>query len=266
MSTTIPQRQSHTRPPDIRSELERLFGFSEFRGKQEAVVAQVMAGVDTIAVMPTGAGKSLCYQLPAMLLPGMTLVISPLIALMKDQYDWLPAEVYERSTFINSSLEVEALTGGMERELAGKNKLVYAAPERLRQQPFVHALRRANVSLLVVDEAHCVSHVGARFPARLPVPGQVPASAGRAAVLALTATATPEMREEIGAPAGQAAAARGSEPLPPQPVSTRWRRWPTKKEVAQADRDLPRGERLGHHLCPQPDASEEIAAVLRRSG
>src|SRR5262245_17153237 len=93
--------------PRLRGELHRLFGYESFQGKQETVIRQVMAGVDTLAIMPTGAGKSLCYQLPAMLLPGTTLVISPLIALMKDQYDSLPAEVYERTTFINSSLEME---------------------------------------------------------------------------------------------------------------------------------------------------------------
>src|SRR5438128_12237240 len=81
----------------LQSELFRLWGYESFQGKQEAVVSQVMAGIDTLAIMPTGAGKSLCYQLPAMLLPGTALVISPLIALMKDQYDSLPAQVYERT-------------------------------------------------------------------------------------------------------------------------------------------------------------------------
>ena len=103
-----------------------MFGYAQFRGKQEEVVRQVMSGVDTIAVMPTGAGKSLCYQLPAMLLPGMTVVISPLIALMKDQYDSLPAGVYEKTTFINSSLEGDVLGNRMDEILRGKYKLVYA--------------------------------------------------------------------------------------------------------------------------------------------
>ena len=105
---------------ELRAELTRLFGHSQFQGAQEAVISQVMAGVDTVAVMPTGAGKSLCYQLPAMLLPGVTVVISPLIALMKDQYDSLPADVYERTTFINSSLDVEALRERMGEVFAGQ--------------------------------------------------------------------------------------------------------------------------------------------------
>lgn len=266
MSTTLPQRHSHTRPPDIRSELERLFGFSEFRGKQEAVVAQVMAGVDTIAVMPTGAGKSLCYQLPAMLLPGTTVVISPLIALMKDQYDSLPAEVYERTTFINSSLEVEALTGRMDEILRGKYKLVYCAPERLRQQTFVDALRRANVSMLVVDEAHCVSMWGHDFRPDYLFLGKCLPMLGKPTVLALTATATPEMREEIAHQLGR--------PLRPV-VASNYRANLYYEVETLADKEAKLRKLI--QICKEEsgsgviyarsrDACEEIAAVLRRSG
>src|SRR3954465_14671453 len=92
--------------PDLRQILREWYGFDDFRPGQEPVIRAVLSGQDTLALMPTGAGKSLCYQLPAMLLPGITLVISPLIALMKDQYDNLPRAVYERSTFINSSLDL----------------------------------------------------------------------------------------------------------------------------------------------------------------
>ena len=254
------------RPPDIRSELERLFGFSEFRGKQEAVVAQVMAGVDTIAVMPTGAGKSLCYQLPAMLLPGMTVVISPLIALMKDQYDSLPAEVYERTTFINSSLEAEALTGRMDEILRGKYKLVYCAPERLRQQTFVDALRRANVSMLVVDEAHCVSMWGHDFRPDYLFLGKCLPLLGKPTVLALTATATPEMREEIAHQLGR--------PLRPV-VASNYRANLYYEVETLADKEAKLRKLI--QICKEEsgsgviyarsrDACEEIAAVLRRSG
>src|SRR5262245_9325262 len=141
MSTTL-QHSNTGRGANLEAELFRLFGYESFQGRQETVIRQVMAGVDTLAVMPTGAGKSLCYQLPAMLLPGTTVVISPLIALMKDQYDSLPADVYERTTFINSSLDMEELSQRVAEIVAGRYKLVYCAPERLRQEPFVEALRR----------------------------------------------------------------------------------------------------------------------------
>src|SRR5947199_7703355 len=156
MSSTLDIDRIERSNFSLRGELTRLWGYESFQGKQEQVVTQVMAGVDTLAIMPTGAGKSLCYQLPAMLLPGTTLVISPLIALMKDQYDSLPADVYERTTFINSTLEADALDRRMTEVLDGRYKLVYCAPERLRQQTFVDALRRAIFTMLVVDEAHCV--------------------------------------------------------------------------------------------------------------
>src|SRR6266566_8827951 len=110
----------HSNVARLQSELTRLWGYESFQGKQEQVISQVMAGIDTLAIMPTGAGKSLCYQLPAMLLPGTTLIISPLIALMKDQYDSLPAQVYERTTFINSTLEMDELSQRMGEIIAGK--------------------------------------------------------------------------------------------------------------------------------------------------
>src|SRR5918911_1259493 len=137
MSSVLEEKKLYTSAL-LQSVLNRLWVYDCFQGKQEIVISQVMAGVDTLAIMPTGAGKSLCYQLPAMLLPGTTLVISPLIALMKDQYDSLPAEVYERTTFINSSLEMDELSQRVEEIVADQAKLGYSAPERVRQQPFVH--------------------------------------------------------------------------------------------------------------------------------
>src|SRR5436305_13167979 len=122
-------------PIDLERTLRERFELEQFRTGQREVIEHVLRGQDVLCVMPTGAGKSLCYQLPAMLLPGITLVISPLIALMKDQYDNLPRPVYERSTFINSSLDLAEVDRRMADVRAGKIKLIYAAPERLRQQP-----------------------------------------------------------------------------------------------------------------------------------
>src|SRR5438067_1705131 len=203
MSTTLNHIDAEPTGVDLQVELQRLFGYESFQGKQETVIRQVISGVDTLAIMPTGAGKSLCYQLPAMLLPGTTLVISPLIALMKDQYDSLPADVYERTTFINSSLDMDALTQRVEEIVAGKYKLVYCAPERLRQQPFVQALRRAKISLLVVDEAHCVSMWGHDFRPDYLFIGKCLPLLAHPTLLALTATATPQMQTEIAAQLGR---------------------------------------------------------------
>src|SRR4051794_2603070 len=195
--TALPTPNPQPPTPDaLRAHLQRLFSFEDFLPGQEQVMTAVLSGRDTLAVMPTGAGKSLCYQFPSMLLPGVTLVISPLIALMKDQDDSLPADVYERTTFVNSTLEADTLTQRIDEIVAGKYKLVYCAPQRLRTQPFGDPLRRAGLSLLVVEEAHCVSMWGHDFRPDSLFIGKVLPRMGRPPLLALTATATPEMQTE----------------------------------------------------------------------
>jgi len=183
--------------------LRDLFGYASFREGQDQVVQNVMSGISTLAVMPTGAGKSLCYQLPAMLLPGVTIVLSPLIALMKDQVDSLPAKAQEKTAVINSTLERDDLETRLAEIAGGRYKLVYAAPERLRQQPFLHALRRAGVSLLVVDEAHCIDLWGHDFRPDYLFVAKARELLGRPTILALTATATPAMRERIAGQLGK---------------------------------------------------------------
>lgn len=183
--------------PKLETQLHRLFGYEKFRKGQQQVIENVMAGRSVLAVMPTGAGKSLCYQLPAMLLDGVTLVISPLIALMKDQVDGLPAQVQSRVTLVNSTLEGDEIERRLRDIRAGKYKLVYAAPERLRQRPFLHALKSCGVSFVVVDEAHCVSMWGHDFRPDYLFIGDALTYLGDPTVLAMTATATPEMRLEI---------------------------------------------------------------------
>ena len=183
--------------PGLEADLHRLFGFSKFRPGQQSVVEWILQGMSVLAVMPTGAGKSLCYQLPAMLLPGVTLVVSPLIALMKDQLDGLPADVQTQATLVNSTLEGDEIERRLCEIAGGKYKLVYAAPERLRQTPFLHALRKRGVSLFVVDEAHCVSMWGHDFRPDYLFIGEALSYLGNPTVLAMTATATPKMRLEI---------------------------------------------------------------------
>ncbi|MFL5344141.1 MAG: RecQ family ATP-dependent DNA helicase [Hyalangium sp.] len=176
--------------------LVRHFGLAGFRPGQAEVIDSVLSGRNTVVVMPTGAGKSLCYQLPAMLLPGVTLVVSPLIALMKDQVEQLSARGIP-ATFINSSLTELERAERMKRLRAREYKLVYVAPERFRSFTFLEALNEVGVDLLAVDEAHCISQWGHDFRPDYAQLGQVRKRLRPPRTVALTATATPEVREDI---------------------------------------------------------------------
>ncbi len=176
--------------------LEQYFGFADFREGQETAIQRLLQGQHTLLVMPTGSGKSLTYQLPALLLPGLTLVISPLIALMKDQVDSL-TEAGIKATYINSSLPQQESNRRMRALLEGHVKLLYVAPERLRNRRFTNALARTKVSLLAVDEAHCISQWGHDFrPDYLQI-GPTWQAMGRPTLLATTATATPNVQKDI---------------------------------------------------------------------
>ena len=185
---------------DALTSLREHFGFSDFREGQREVIAAILAGKDSVVVMPTGSGKSLCYQLPAMMFTGATIVVSPLIALMKDQVDALRARDLP-ATFINSSLGEREQWSRIDALRKGRFKLVYVAPERFRSSRFLEALKSINVSLFAVDEAHCISTWGHDFrPDYLRLKGVVEAlhAAGHGAqTVALTATATPYVRSDI---------------------------------------------------------------------
>jgi ATP-dependent DNA helicase RecQ len=176
--------------------LRKHFGFDDFREGQREVISTILSGKDAVVVMPTGSGKSLCYQLPAMMMSGATLVVSPLIALMKDQVDALRSRGLP-ATFINSAISDTEQRSRIDALRRGQYKLVYVAPERFRSPRFNAALRSISISLFAVDEAHCVSTWGHDFRPDYLRLKNVIESLGNTRTLALTATATPYVRTDI---------------------------------------------------------------------
>ncbi len=181
---------------DARGVLRTRFGYEAFRPGQDRAVASVLAGHDTLVVLPTGGGKSLCFQVPGMMMPGLTVVLSPLISLMKDQVDGLRARGLP-ATFINSTLDPMEVTDRFARAARGEFKLLYVAPERFDVGSTAARLRAIGVSLLAVDEAHCISEWGHDFrPSYRRVRG-IRTVLGEPPTMALTATATPAVRRDI---------------------------------------------------------------------
>ena len=181
---------------DARALLKTAFGYDQFRPGQEAAVSAVLAGRDTVVVLPTGGGKSLCFQVPALLKPGLTVVVSPLISLMKDQVDALVARGLP-AAFINSSLSSAQVSDRLAKVDRGEIKLLYVAPERFDYGRTAERLRASGVALLAIDEAHCISQWGHDFrPSYLRVK-DVRTALGSPTTIALTATATPDVRRDI---------------------------------------------------------------------
>lgn len=176
--------------------LKDIFGFSDYRPGQQTVIEHLLAGQSALAVFPTGSGKSLCYQLPAVQFDGMTLVVSPLIALMKDQIDFLVGKGV-RAARLDSSLTSEEARQVWDDLWNARLKLLYVAPERFASERFIQRLRRASISLMVIDEAHCISEWGHNFRPDYLKLAAVAHDLGVQRVLALTATATPAVAEDI---------------------------------------------------------------------
>lgn len=182
------------------SYLKKWFGFSRFKGSQEAIIRNVLQGHNTFVLMPTGGGKSLCYQLPALILPGVTVVISPLIALMKNQVDLIRSYSSrdEVAHFLNSSLGKTQVNSVKQDLLSGVTKILYIAPESLNKEEYVDLLREVPVSLYAVDEAHCISEWGHDFrPEYRRIRPMIDEIQHQAPIIALTATATPKVRDDI---------------------------------------------------------------------
>ncbi len=177
--------------------LKKYFGYSAFREGQENLIDHILQGRDVLGIMPTGAGKSLCYQIPALLLPGITLVISPLISLMKDQVQALN-QAGIHAAYINSSLSESQISKALKLAAGGQYKIIYVAPERLETYEFMQFARQAEISMLTVDEAHCISQWGQDFrPSYLKIVQFIDRLERRPVISAFTATATENVKEDI---------------------------------------------------------------------
>src|SRR6266481_2043663 len=186
------------KPPhtSIHATLKATFGFDTFREGQEAIISKILEGKSALAVFPTGSGKSLCYQLSALHLEGLTLVISPLIALMKDQIDFLRGRNIPAAR-LDSTLELEEFRR-IDLDLRARRlKLLFVAPERFSNERFIQKLRQLKISLMVIDEAHCISEWGHNFRPDYLKLARLARSLGIERILTLTATATPTVADDI---------------------------------------------------------------------
>jgi ATP-dependent DNA helicase RecQ len=181
---------------NLKDKLRDVFGYNQFRGVQEEIIKSIMSGQNTFVLMPTGAGKSLCYQLPAIVSPGTAIVISPLIALMKNQVDQMEALGID-AQFLNSTLSKAEMTKVKKSVLSGETKLLYVAPESLTKETNLEFLKKANISFVAIDEAHCISEWGHDFRPEYRRIRAIIDNIGKLPIIALTATATPKVQQDI---------------------------------------------------------------------
>ncbi|MFA5201855.1 MAG: RecQ family ATP-dependent DNA helicase, partial [Bacteroidales bacterium] len=185
---------------ELHLELKKHFGFNSFKGQQEEIITHLMNGGDAFVLMPTGGGKSLCYQLPALLLEGTAIVVSPLIALMKNQVDAIRGFMQGDlgiAHFLNSSLNKQQIGQVKESLLSGKTKLLYVAPESLTKEENILLLKQIKISFYAIDEAHCISEWGHDFRPEYRRIQPLVQEIGIAPIIALTATATPKVQQDI---------------------------------------------------------------------
>jgi ATP-dependent DNA helicase RecQ len=245
--------------------LQSYFGYTQFREGQEILIDALLSGRDALGIMPTGAGKSLCYQVPALVLPGVALVISPLISLMQDQVNAL-LQTGAAAAFVNSSLSAEQIEQTLQEAAAGQYKILYVAPERLSTRDFTAFARTADISLISVDEAHCVSQWGQDFrPSYLKISEFIQELPQRPPLGAFTATATERVKKDIMSLLGL---------QQPALLTTGFDRQNLYFEVRQSvkkDAELEsflstRGQRSGIIYCLTRKTVEEVCARLNRAG
>ena len=253
---------------NLTEQLKKHFGFDTFKGNQEAIIRNLLSGKDTFVLMPTGGGKSLCYQLPSLLMEGTAIVISPLIALMKNQVDAMRnfSEEDGVAHFINSSLTKSAVEQVRTDILAGKTKLLYVAPESLTKEENVAFLKNVEISFYAVDEAHCISEWGHDFRPEYRRIRPIINEIGKAPVIALTATATPKVKMDIQKNLGMTEAAefRSSFNRPNLYYEVR-------AKTANVDRDIIKfikqnAEKSGIIYCLSRKKVEELTEILQANG
>ena len=253
---------------NLTDELKKYFGFNKFKGNQEAIINNLLDGKDTFVLMPTGGGKSLCYQLPSVLMEGTAIVISPLIALMKNQVDAMRnfSEEDGVAHFINSSLNKGAIDQVRSDILAGKTKLLYVAPESLTKEENVEFLRSVKISFYAVDEAHCISEWGHDFRPEYRRIRPIINEIGKAPLIALTATATPKVQHDIQKNLGMVDA---------QVFKSSFNRpnlyYEVRAKTANIDRDIIKfiknnPEKSGIIYCLSRKKVEELAEILQANG
>src|ERR1017187_4390811 len=183
----------------ISENLQKYFGFNKFKGDQEAIIKTILDGKDCFVIMPTGGGKSLCYQLPALMMEGTAIVVSPLIALMKNQVDAMRGFGSEDGIahFLNSSLSKQEILDVKKDITNKKTKLLYVAPESLTKEENVKFLKDINISFFAIDEAHCISEWGHDFRPEYRRLRPIIEAIGKVPIMALTATATPKVQQDI---------------------------------------------------------------------
>ena len=253
---------------NLTEQLKRYFGFDKFKGNQEAIMINLLDGNDTFVLMPTGGGKSLCYQLPSLIMEGTAIVISPLIALMKNQVDAMRnfSEEDGIAHFINSSLNKAAIDQVKSDILSGKTKLLYVAPESLTKDEYVDFLRSVKISFYAVDEAHCISEWGHDFRPEYRRIRPIINEIGKAPVIALTATATPKVQHDIQKNLGMVNAKvyKSSFNRPNLYYEVRSKTVNVDKEIIKFIKN--NQEKSGIIYCLSRKKVEELAEILQANG